>query len=151
MTRQAGRLWLTGACTAVVLACAAEAFRLGFTARVAPLSVAILTLALLAVEWRSAVRTPAATGRSTAPATVSGREELAVAAWLCALLAVTLGLGMVAGPPVYVLLYLRQRAGRGWRLSLAIPLGLWVLLHAGVQELLGVRLFDGLLWRGTLG
>lgn len=70
--------------------------------------------------------------------------------WPGGLLGLMLRLGMAARPSVHAWLSLRLRSKDSGRLATAVTAPLWIVLHVGVQEPPGPRLFHGL-WRGRPG
>lgn len=154
MTASAARVRLTLALLVVVAAFLLEARGLGPAARLAPVAVGLplllvlgMVLALDVAAWR---RDRALPVRSDDDALGRSARERATFGSLAGLLGLVMLFGMAAGPAVYVFLELRLRAREDWRLAAASALVLWLVLHAGVGELLGVRLFEGF-WNGGPG
>lgn len=66
-------------------------------------------------------------------------------AWIAALLASIVLAGMAAGVPLFLLGYMRVHFRESWRASLALSGSVALLLGAGLQHLLAVPLYPGLL------
>jgi hypothetical protein len=136
-------------------------------ARLVPLTVLVATAALLLAELvldffpefvrrHSALETkdvfgiegmrPEA-GKSIAHSIPSaGREEVNLCIWLFGLLVLIFLLGLSIALPLFTLLYLRERSGEGWRLSITVAIGMFALLFGVLIGLGRTPLSDGWLW-----
>jgi len=107
---------------------AAETVRLGPEARRLPLAVLLPLAGLLAWqvvrEWRVGVESSTGEVRP---------QALAAIGWALALPLSIVALGMIAGPPVYVLAFQRVRGGESWPTAIAVAalvtVFLWLLLE----------------------
>jgi len=75
------------------------------------------------------------------------REEITVLAWVGFLLALVYGIGIAAGVPVFLVLSLKVYSKVQWPLVLLTGIAAWLVLHWGLYYVLGMRVYDGLLWR----
>ena len=75
------------------------------------------------------------------------RTEITVLAWVGFLLALIYGIGIAAGVPVFLLLSLKVYSKVRWPFALLTGIAAWLVLHWGVHHVLGMRVYDGLLWR----
>jgi hypothetical protein len=151
--RVSERTLLTLAFFLFVAACGAASLALGEVARLAPASVALVTLALIGVELFQAGRGRGGRRASSRHAVrkepdrspVAGRDELAMFAWLLLLPGFAMAGGLAFGLPVFLALYLRFRSRLGWTSALAAAAVLWFVLYGVLVLLLRVRLYEGLL------
>jgi hypothetical protein len=135
-----------------VVAMAIMSLTLSPVARLVPLIVSVATAGLLVADVanRARSRAPATTDPPDVTAGVSGdgadlRTELGVIAWLAGLLAAGYLLGLAAGLPLYLFLYLRVRSGESWTASAVSAALFWCVLHGVLVSLLRVPLYTGLL------
>ena len=153
MTRTSERTILTLVFVVFVVVIGAASMTLSPVARLAPLTVACVTLGLLGLELMQSAR------RTREPSVererahdhherspVSGRDELAMFAWLLLLLACMSAGGLAVGLPVFLGLFLRFRSRLGWAAALAGAAVLWFVLYGLLDLLLRLRLYEGL-WR----
>jgi hypothetical protein len=70
-----------------------------------------------------------------------------VLAWVAFLLALVYGLGIAAGVPVFLVLSLKVYSKVRWLPALLAGIAAWLVLHWGLHHALGMRVYDGLLWR----
>ena len=130
-------------------------------ARWMPLAVALPTLALLGLELvadaaraggvarltlvntRGLSRLVEGAGRRRREATVgaSRRSERQAMIWLAIAIVSVLTLGMLAGLPLFLLLYLRLRARERWTLAIGLAGGLLLVMYAGLDRLLRIALY----------
>lgn len=118
----------------------AETLRLGPEARRLPLAVLLPLAGLLAWqivrEWRGGAESPAGEARA---------QTLAAISWALALPLSIVALGMIAGPPVYVLAFQRVRGRESWRTATAVAVFVTVFLWLLLEVLLTVAVPWGLL------
>jgi hypothetical protein len=69
------------------------------------------------------------------------RVEGQALVWLALAIAAVLTLGMLAGLPLYLLLYLRLRARQRWTVALGLAGGLLLVMYAGLDRLLRIPLY----------
>ena len=69
------------------------------------------------------------------------RVERQALIWLALAIAAVLTLGMLAGLPLYLLLYLRLRARQRWIVALGVAGGLLLVMYAGLDLLLRIPLY----------
>lgn len=150
MTRPLDRIAVGAALMVVAGVAAVLSAGLSPRARLVPLGVSLVTLALLAVEIGASLRSGPA-GETAEPGAAREPGERAMLAWLAVLIGLVLTAGMPAGLPAYVLLYLRLRGAQSWWFAAGVALALWIVLSWGLQMTLGVRLYRGWLgnWIGT--
>jgi hypothetical protein len=140
VTRVREDMVVTLAMAAGVAAAAVAAGRLSPVARLAPLAVAVPTLVLLAAELVRQLARPTDT-----TSTASRAAERTMLGWVAVLLGASLVLGMTWGLPLFVLLYLRLRAGERVTVAAMAAVALWVVLFGVLSAILHVHLYDGLL------
>lgn len=99
------------ACLLLVLYLAWETSQLGTAARRVPLAVLLPLALLLAVEWVREWRR-----RQEEPVRMGGYSS--ALGWVAGLPVLVSAVGMVAGPALYLLAYLRIRTKEAWWLSL---------------------------------
>jgi hypothetical protein len=167
MTRDRENLLLTAAFAVVTAAAVVASAGLSPVSRRAPLAVAVPTLALLALEIAGQISGARAGRRlrnlgipgiasyvvggrtkdeAAPPANGAGRRlELAMLGWACVLLASTCALGMAAGLPAFVYLYLRLQSGKPRRVAAGVAAGLWGVLYVVFVLALRIELFEGYL------
>jgi hypothetical protein len=143
--------------------------RLGPTARMVPLAVAIPTLALMllvlaldlapslggrlrSIDERDPFRVKVFRKKSgigpepgEAPPTAAG--EIVVFLWLLFLVVSIYLLGFTAAAACYTYLFLRFRSGESRGFSLGMAAGTGLFIHGVFGIILGARLHEGLLWR----
>ena len=112
MTASRERAIVTMVISAMVAGAAVSSLSLGPAARRMPLVVALPTLGLLLFEWIRARR----------DATPPGQRPLepVIVSWLAALVALTVVLGVLAGPPLVLGAFLRVRSRERWRVALGM-------------------------------
>ena len=160
MTDEIERLIVTALLLALVVVVVAMSAGLSPVARWMPLVVGVPTLGLLCLEVvADAAR---AGGMSRVPVVntrglsriVGGpsrrpessddtrrRVERQALVWLALAIAAVLALGMLAGLPLYLLLYLRVRARQRWTVALGLAGGLLLVMYAGLDRLLRIPLY----------
>ena len=161
MTDEIERLIVTALLLALVAVVVAMSAGLSPVARWMPLVVGVPTLGLLCLEVvADAAR---AGGMSRVPVVntrglsriVGGpsrrrsdssddtrrRVEGQALVWLALAIAAVLTLGMLAGLPLYLLLYLRLRARQRWTVALGLAGGLLLVMYAGLDRLLRIPLY----------
>jgi hypothetical protein len=139
MTRSREAMAVAVVLTSLAAFAIVSALSLGPVARRMPLVVAVPTLALLVVEIVRIRRSGA-----DAEAQPRGRDERRLFAWIGGLLLLVLALGISAGVPAFLLAFVRGRFGERWRTAIAMALAMAVLLFAGLEQGLGIRLHTGL-------
>jgi hypothetical protein len=146
MTSIPERVVVTAVLTGLVGALVVLSFGLSPVARLAPLVVGVPTLCLLCLELAAdvvAARTsPALSGVEGGGQALGAR---AMFEWLGVLVACALLAGLAVGMAFFVLAFLRFRSNESWRLTLGLSAGVWVVLHVGLEILLRMHLYDGLL------
>jgi hypothetical protein len=167
MTRAREDLLLTAAFAVVTAAAVVASAGLSAVSRRAPLAVAVPTLILLVLEIAGQISATHAGRRlrnlripgiasyivggrakddAAPPVNGDGRSlELAMLGWSCVLLASTCALGMAAGLPAFVCLYLRLHAREPWRVAAGVAAGLWAVLYGVFVLALRIELFAGYL------
>ena len=144
---------------------------LGRIARLVPLWVVVPTLGLLLLQliadiapprlkWRHHPRTPwllmarrlteigdtginnAVAGPQSNDAYLAGRNFI----WISWMVISIYLLGLLCAVPLYALLYLKTRAGQGWRSSIAVASSMGFILYALIVHVLGKTLNEGQLW-----
>jgi hypothetical protein len=136
-------------------------------ARLVPLTVLVATVALLLAELlldlspgfvrrHSSLETKDVFGiegmrtkarERAAPSGPSlGGQEVNLCMWLFGLLGLIYLLGLLIALPLFTLLYLRQRSGEGWRLSIAVATAMFAVLFGVLVGLGQTPLSDGWLW-----
>jgi hypothetical protein len=75
-----------------------------------------------------------------------GRRELDLCIWLFSLPGLIFLLGLLIALPLFTLLYLRRRSREGWRVSIAITIGMFLVLFGLWSALRQTPLSDGWLW-----
>ena len=75
------------------------------------------------------------------------RMETIVLAWIGFLLALVYGLGIAAGIPVFLTLSLKVYSKVRGPFALLAGIAAWLVLHWGLHHALGMRVYDGFLWR----
>jgi xanthine/uracil permease len=152
MSAAAERLVLTAVLTLLVAVIVGQAIGLSVVARLAPLAVGVPTLMLLGLElardagrWRHehehrAVVSP--------PPVEAADEPMSILVWAAGLVLGAFLFGMAVGLPLFLALYLRMRSAEGWTMAAVSAASLFVLLHGGLEVLLRVPLYDGLLGFG---
>jgi hypothetical protein len=156
---------------ALVAAIGLATLGLGPAARLVPLAVAVPTLGLLALQvlldvapriaeaWsrvarsdpfgvkpiiKRAVGVPGA-GKVSAVEEGRGGRELSTVLSLLMMIATIQLFGLFLAVPAYVFVQLKVRTQEGWALSVAVAVGMCVLVY-GVVALAPVRLDNGLVW-----
>jgi hypothetical protein len=130
---------VAAALAALVALAIASAPSLGPVARRMPLVVACPTLILLVVELVRLRRSGRTSGESAA-----ARGERRLFAWVGGLLMVVLALGMTIGVPAFLLASVRWLFNERWRTAVTMAVGMAVVLFAGLEQGLGIRLYPGL-------
>jgi hypothetical protein len=141
--------------------------RLSPVARLVPLIVLVATVALLLAELvldlspefvrrHSALETKDVFGiegvRKKAregvapPGSSLGGQEVNLCIWLFGLLGLIYLVGLLIALPLFTLLYLRQRSGERWRLSITVAIGMFAVLLGVLVGLGQTPLSDGWLW-----
>ena len=118
--------------------------RLGPVARRVPLVVACATVALLAVlaaRDLGTLRARGGDGGSLLP------RELSLGATLLLLAALVAVVGAVPAVTLVILLYLRLFGRERWRSAATFAAATGIVAHALFAQLLGLRVYDGALWR----
>ncbi len=136
-------------------------------ARLVPLAVLVPTLLLLGLQtaldltpdlaeaWSRLFRKNAfGLGAATATGDGLGRgearprqRELSAFGWLAGLLSLLMLVGLAPALPLFTLAYLKHQARERWPLALGMAGAVWVVVHGIFVQLLGARLYEGLLWR----
>lgn len=159
--------------TAILLAAAVLVFllslRLGHTARLVPLAVAVPTLALMllvlvldlapgpAGKLRSlddgdpfrmkAYREKSGIGPDPGEGPPTAAGEIGVFLWLLFLVASIYLLGFTAAAACYTYLFLRFRSGESRGFSLVMAAGTGLFIYGVFGIILSAHLHEGLLWR----
>jgi uncharacterized membrane protein YoaK (UPF0700 family) len=161
MTNEIERLIVTALLLALVVVIVAMSAGLSPVARWMPLVVALPTLGLLCLEvvadaaraggmsrvavvnTRGLSRIVEGAGRGRTGSSDDGRwrDERQALIWLALAIAAVLTLGMLAGLPLYLLLYLRLRARQRWTVALGLAGGLLLVMYAGLDRLLRIPLY----------
>lgn len=74
-------------------------------------------------------------------------QEMIAFLWLSSMLALIYLFGFLIALPVYIFLYLRKRSDEGWLMSAAIAAGMFSLIYGVFILTLGIRLYEGNLWK----
>jgi hypothetical protein len=155
------RLIVTVALLVMVVIVVAMSAGLSPVARWMPLVVALPTLGLLCLEVVADAARAVGVSRLTllntrglsrvvegtrrGPADRSDgplqRGERQALVWLAIAIVTVLTLGMLAGLPLYLLLYLRLRARERWPLAIGLAGALLLVLYAGLDRLLRISLY----------
>jgi hypothetical protein len=143
MTRHVERAILTTLLTSLVGGLLVLSLDLSAVARLAPLAVGVPTFCLLCRELVMDVFRPATEGddRRDGEALSPGR----MFGWLAFLIGSAFVAGLAAGLSCFVLAFLRVRSKERWPVALALAAGLWLVLRLGLEHLLRVNLYDGVL------
>ncbi len=161
MTDEIERLIITALLLTLVVVVVTMSASLSPVARWMPLVVALPTLGLLCLEVVadaaraggvsrvSVVNTPGLSRIVEGPSRhrpdssddAGRRVERQALIWLALALAAVLTLGMLAGLPLYLLLYLRLRARQRWTVALGVAGGLLLVMYAGLDRLLQIPLY----------
>lgn len=108
------------------------------TSRLVPLLVVVPLLGLLLLELKRALGGSDAEEARSGEARTRAGSEGGVLLWVLALPALVHGLGIFAGPGLYLLLHSRLRNREPWIFALAVSglttLGLWVLFGLLLRE-----------------
>ena len=161
MTDEIERLIVTALLAALVVLVIAMSAGLSPVARWMPLVVALPTLALLCLEvvadaaraggesrvavvnTRGLSRIVEGPGRRRPDSSDDTRRwvERQALVWLALAIGAVLTMGMLAGLPLYLLLYLRLRARQRWSVALGLAGGLLLVMYAGLDRLLRIPLY----------
>lgn len=161
MTDDIERLIVTAILLVLVVLAVMMSTGLSPVARWMPLAVALPTLALLGLELvadaaraggvsrltlvntRGLSRLVEGAGRRRREAAdgASRRSERQALIWLAIAIVSVLTLGMLAGLPLFLLLYLRLRARERWALAIGLAGGLLLVMYAGLDRLLRIGLY----------
>jgi hypothetical protein len=161
MTDEIERLIVTALLLTLVVVIVAMSASLSPVARWMPLVVALPTLVLLCLEVVADAARAGGMARVSVVNTrglsriVEGprrhrpdssddagrRIERQALVWLALAIAAVLTLGMLAGLPLYLLLYLRLRARQRWTVALGVAGGLLLVMYAGLDRLLRIPLY----------
>ena len=161
MTDEIERLIITALLLTLVVVVVTMSASLSPVARWMPLVVALPTLGLLCLEVVadaaraggvsrvSVVNTPGLSRIVEGPSRqrpdssddAGRRVERQALIWLALAIAAVLTLGMLAGLPLYLLLYLRLRARQRWTVALGVAGGLLLVMYAGLDRLLQIPLY----------
>jgi hypothetical protein len=81
-------------------------------------------------------------GRQPSEAHLAGRNFI----WISWMVISIYLLGLLYAVPLYTLLYLKSRAGQGWRSSIAVASSMGFILYALIVHVLGKTLNEGQFW-----
>jgi len=145
MTWRVERTAVTAVLTGLVGGLIVLSLGLSPVARMAPLAVGVPTFCLLCLELASDIF-------RAAPAPGSGGHSAteSLFGWLGFLVAAAFLAGLAAGLSIFVLAFLRIRSEERWRVALGFAVGMWLMLHVGLEQFLRINLYGGLLggWIG---
>jgi hypothetical protein len=145
MTGHVERAILTTLLTSLVGGLLLLSLDLSAVARLAPLVVGVPTFCLLCRELVIDAHRSATEGHDGRGGEMLGSGRMF--GWLAFLVGGALIAGLAAGSSLFVLAFLRVRSKERWRVASAFAAGLWLVLHVGLERLLRVNLYDGVLGR----
>ena len=142
MIRLGERFWFTALLGGFVVFIFLQTIPLSPVSRLVPLAVLLPTLALFATQF--ALDLKSREEETTSP-DLSAGTWLKLVGWLVGLLVGVAFLGLFLSLPLFILLYLRIRAGEGWLLALAMAFTTLVFAHV-LFSLINIPMLNGWLW-----
>jgi hypothetical protein len=145
MTWRTERTGVTVVLTGLVGGLIVLSLGLSPVARMTPLAVGVPTFCLLCLELASDIFRAPAPSRSDVHTAAQSLGARRMFGWLGFLLAAALFAGLAAGLSIFVLAFLRIRSEERWPVALGLASGMWLVLDVGLERLLRINLYDGLL------